>query len=48
LAGSERVSETGSRGQRLKEGCYINTSLMVLGQVINQICKEAETGGGKG
>ncbi|XP_076820259.1 uncharacterized protein LOC143465709 isoform X2 [Clavelina lepadiformis] len=46
LAGSERASQTGAEGQRLKEGCYINKSLMILGQVINQICKDSEAGGG--
>ncbi|XP_078482465.1 uncharacterized protein LOC100184032 [Ciona intestinalis] len=46
LAGSERASQTGAEGQRLKEGCYINKSLMVLGQVINQICKDNESTSG--
>uniref|UniRef100_H2ZIV0 Kinesin motor domain-containing protein n=1 Tax=Ciona savignyi TaxID=51511 RepID=H2ZIV0_CIOSA len=46
LAGSERASQTGSEGVRLKEGCYINKSLMVLGQVINQICKDNESNSG--
>lgn len=46
LAGSERTRQTGAEGLRLKEGCFINKSLMVLGQVINQICKDNEIGGG--
>ena len=33
LAGSERASQTGAKGQRLKEAGNINNSLMVLGQV---------------
>ena len=33
LAGSERAAQTGAGGQRLKEGCNINQSLMTLGQV---------------
>ena len=32
LAGSERAAQTGAGGQRLKEGCNINQSLMTLGQ----------------
>ncbi|XP_063244910.1 centromere-associated protein E-like [Bacillus rossius redtenbacheri] len=37
LAGSERVEQTGSTGDRLKEGCSINRSLFFLGQVIAQL-----------
>ena len=33
LAGSERAAQTGAGGQRLREGCNINQSLMTLGQV---------------
>lgn len=35
LAGSEKLSKTGAVGDRLKEGCSINTSLTVLGKVIS-------------
>lgn len=35
LAGSERSSATGASGARLKEGCNINKSLLILGNVIN-------------
>jgi hypothetical protein len=35
LAGSERASSTGATGDRLKEGCNINKSLLTLGNVIN-------------
>ena len=37
LAGSERVSQTGAVGDRFDEGKHINTSLMVLGQVISKL-----------
>ncbi|CAN0905782.1 Kinesin-like protein KIN-7N [Linum grandiflorum] len=37
LAGSERIAKTGAGGVRLKEGKYINKSLMVLGNVINKL-----------
>ncbi|GCB69007.1 hypothetical protein scyTo_0015271 [Scyliorhinus torazame] len=37
LAGSERASQTGTEGVRLKEGCFINRSLFVLGQVIKKL-----------
>ena len=37
LAGSERSSSTGATGDRLKEGCNINKSLLVLGNVINAL-----------
>ncbi|KAI4339809.1 hypothetical protein MLD38_024709 [Melastoma candidum] len=37
LAGSERVAKTGAGGVRLKEGKYINKSLMALGNVINKL-----------
>jgi len=41
LAGSERSSKTGATGDRLKEGCNINKSLMVLGNVINTLADKA-------
>lgn len=37
LAGSEKLSKTGAVGDRLKEGCSINTSLTVLGKVISML-----------
>ena len=37
LAGSERANFTGANGARLKEGCNINKSLLVLGNVINTL-----------
>ena len=37
LAGSERINKTGSVGIRLKEATDINSSLTVLGRVINAI-----------
>ncbi|KAM7137792.1 centromere-associated protein E-like [Macrochelys suwanniensis] len=40
LAGSERARRTGSEGLRLKEGCNINRSLFVLGQVIKKLCDD--------
>ena len=43
LAGSEKAAQTGAGGVRLKEGCNINQSLMVLGQVIGKL-----SGGDKG
>ena len=39
LAGSEKVSKTGATGDRLKEACSINKSLMNLGIVIKQLVK---------
>lgn len=41
LAGSERSSKTGATGDRLKEGCNINKSLLVLGNVINTLADKA-------
>lgn len=41
LAGSERSSSTGATGDRLKEGCNINRSLLVLGNVINTLADKA-------
>merc|ERR1740129_2334161 len=37
LAGSEKAGQTGARGAVLKEGCNINNSLMILGQVIQKL-----------
>ena len=37
LAGSERIKHTNVEGDRLKEGCNINRSLHVLGNVINSL-----------
>ncbi|CAB4067021.1 CENPE [Lepeophtheirus salmonis] len=37
LAGSERVGQTGSTGERLREGGNINKSLLVLSQVISKL-----------
>ncbi|XP_075716728.1 centromere-associated protein E isoform X2 [Rhinoderma darwinii] len=37
LAGSERASQTGAEGVRFKEGCNINRSLFILGQVIKKL-----------
>ncbi|CAM9884791.1 unnamed protein product [Lampetra fluviatilis] len=37
LAGSERTRQTGAEGLRLKEGCNINRSLFILGQVIKKL-----------
>ncbi|XVF39773.1 hypothetical protein PTKIN_Ptkin01aG0059400 [Pterospermum kingtungense] len=42
LAGSERIAKTGAGGVRLKEGKYINKSLMVLGNVINKLSDGAK------
>ena len=41
LAGSERAGSTGATGERLKEGCNINKSLLVLGNVINTLADKA-------
>ena len=39
LAGSERLKRTGAEGGRKDEGIAINKSLLVLGTVINSLCK---------
>ncbi|KAL8556206.1 hypothetical protein ACS0TY_003846 [Phlomoides rotata] len=39
LAGSERAAQALSVGQRLKEGCHINRSLLTLGTVIRKLSK---------
>ena len=41
LAGSERLGSTGASGDRLKEGCNINKSLLILGNVINCLADKA-------
>ncbi|GAV72551.1 LOW QUALITY PROTEIN: Kinesin domain-containing protein [Cephalotus follicularis] len=46
LAGSERAAKTGAEGVRLKEGSYINKSLMTLGTVIKKLSEGAEIQGG--
>lgn len=37
LAGSERAGQSGTTGDRFKEGCHINSSLTTLGLVIKQL-----------
>ncbi|XP_061563499.1 centromere-associated protein E [Cololabis saira] len=44
LAGSERASQTGAEGTRFKEGCNINRSLFMLGQVIKKLTDENQKG----
>ncbi|XP_045039708.2 centromere-associated protein E isoform X6 [Desmodus rotundus] len=44
LAGSERAAQTGAEGMRLKEGCNINRSLFILGQVIKKL-SDGQVGG---
>ncbi|BET02482.1 KISc [Nesidiocoris tenuis] len=39
LAGSERSKKTGATGDRFKEGININKGLLVLGNVISQLCE---------
>lgn len=41
LAGSERQKKTKATKERLKEGCMINLSLTVLGQVINVLAEKS-------
>ena len=45
LAGSERANATGATGDRLKEGCKINSSLSALGNVITALAKQSQSGG---
>jgi len=40
LAGSERASQTGTTGQRYKEGCAINKSLLQLGNVVQKLSED--------
>ena len=42
LAGSEKAKQTMAEGERLKEGCNINKSLHVLGNVINSLVESAK------
>uniref|UniRef100_A0A8C6L2P3 Centromere-associated protein E n=1 Tax=Nothobranchius furzeri TaxID=105023 RepID=A0A8C6L2P3_NOTFU len=44
LAGSERASQTGAEGARFKEGCNINRSLFMLGQVMKKLTDESQKG----
>ncbi|XP_073897568.1 centromere-associated protein E isoform X2 [Castor canadensis] len=44
LAGSERAAQTGAEGMRFKEGCNINRSLFILGQVIKKL-SDGQIGG---
>ncbi|XP_052035155.1 centromere-associated protein E isoform X3 [Apodemus sylvaticus] len=44
LAGSERAAQTGAEGVRLKEGCFINRNLLILGQVIKKL-SDGQVGG---
>lgn len=41
LAGSESILKTRAEGERLTESKYINTSLLALGKIINQLSVEA-------
>mmetsp|Transcript_13927 Transcript_13927/g.2238 ORF Transcript_13927/g.2238 Transcript_13927/m.2238 type:complete len:100 (+) Transcript_13927:547-846(+) len=41
LAGSERVRDTSSKGIRLKEAKFINTSLSALGKVISALSRSS-------
>lgn len=38
LAGSEKISKTGTEGKQLNEAIKINTSLSALGNVIHALC----------
>lgn len=43
LAGSERANKAGTSGQSLKEGSYINKSLLTLGTVIAHLSDESKS-----
>lgn len=43
LAGSERISRTGSEGQRLSEAQAINSSLLELGNVVSALADPTHT-----
>ena len=48
LAGSERQAQTGAQGSRLKEGSFINKSLLNLGLVIAKLSEQHKAAGGSG
>jgi len=48
LAGSERQAQTGAQGSRLKEGTFINKSLLNLGLVIAKLSEQQRPAGGSG
>lgn len=43
LAGSERARQTGTTGERFKEGCCINLSLSTLALVIKQLSESQDS-----
>eukprot|EP00929_Paragymnodinium_shiwhaense_P024576 TRINITY_DN15078_c0_g1_i1.p1 TRINITY_DN15078_c0_g1~~TRINITY_DN15078_c0_g1_i1.p1 ORF type:complete len:1061 (+),score=318.97 TRINITY_DN15078_c0_g1_i1:168-3350(+) len=47
LAGSEKAGQTGASGDRLKEGCAINSSLTALGNVIEKLAERSSAKGKK-
>ena len=42
LIGSERACSTGATGDKLKEECNINKSLLFLGNIINALANKAK------
>ncbi|KAJ3695687.1 hypothetical protein LUZ60_001064 [Juncus effusus] len=44
LAGSERAAQTHAKGNRLKEGCHINRSLLTLTTVIRKLSEKKRSG----
>ena len=48
LAGSERQAQTGAQGSRLKEGTFINKSLLNLGLVIAKLSEQQKPSGAGG